>query len=254
MTATPLAAVIMAAGQGKRMNNPDQAKVMHTLGGIPLVEHVVRLARSIGANRIIVIVGHQRQSVIDYLQNVEPSVEIAIQDQQLGTGHAVRQAIPALADFEGDILILSGDAPLTQPATVHAALAAHRANNAAVTVLTAVLPDPTGYGRVLRNAEGRITRIVEHKDATEQERSVDEINSGIYVFQKQPLCEALERITNNNAQGEYYLPDVFELYARDNRTMLPFAVASFDELRGVNTVEQLQELEEMYSERTSNGG
>ncbi len=254
MPTTPLAAVIMAAGQGKRMNNPDQAKVMHTLGGIPLVEHVVNLARAIGAVRIIVVVGHQRQTVIEYLREVDPSVQIAVQDPQLGTGHAVLQAVPALADFEGDIVILSGDAPLTRPQTMRAALAAHHANAAAATVLTAVLPDPDGYGRVLRDGQGRIARIVEHKDATDEERKVREVNSGIYVFQKQPLCAALERLTNDNAQGEYYLPDVFEMFASEVRTMIPFKVDSFDELRGVNTVGQLRQLETMYSERIAHEG
>lgn len=231
------------------MNNPLLAKVMHPLGGIPLVEHVIRLARASGAERIIVIVGHQRESVIDYLREAEPSVEIAIQAEQLGTGHAVQQAVPSLGHFSGDILILSGDAPLTRVKTLQEAIRVHRDAAAAVTVLTAVLPDPTGYGRVLRNRDGRIVRIVEHKDASEEERQVCEINSGIYVFEKQPLFDALGRLTNDNAQGEYYLPDVFGMFAAEGRTMIPFEVASFDELRGVNTVEQLQELEDIYSSR-----
>jgi UDP-N-acetylglucosamine pyrophosphorylase len=246
MKHNPLAAVIMAAGQGKRMNNPDIAKVMNTLGGAPLIGHVVRLARDVGAERIIVIVGHQRQSVIEYLATVEPSVEIAVQEEQLGTGHAVLQAVPMLNDFDGDVLILSGDAPLTRPETINTALSAHRDANAAVTVLTAILPDPTGYGRVVRDSSGRILRIVEHKDATQQERDVQEINSGMYVFSKAPLFSALLRITNDNAQGEYYLPDVFALFAAEGHTMIPCEVASFDELRGVNTVDQLRELERIF--------
>jgi UDP-N-acetylglucosamine diphosphorylase/glucosamine-1-phosphate N-acetyltransferase len=239
----------MAAGQGKRMNNPDLAKVMNTLGGIPLVQHVIRLARTAGADPIIVVVGHRREHVIAFLREQEPDVVIAVQAEQLGTGHAVQQALPALGDFDGDILILSGDAPLTRPETLQDALEVHRARKASVTVLTAILPDPTGYGRVIRESDQRISRIVEHKDATDDERAVREINSGIYVFDKQPLVHALGRITNQNAQGEYYLPDVFELFFQEHRIMLPFEVASFDELRGVNTVAQLQELEEIYAAR-----
>jgi UDP-N-acetylglucosamine diphosphorylase/glucosamine-1-phosphate N-acetyltransferase len=249
MSDRPLAAVIMAAGQGKRMNNPALAKVMNTLGGIPLVQHVIRLARSAGADPIIVVLGHQREHAIAFLHEHEPTVDIAVQAEQLGTGHAVQQAIPALNGFDGDILILSGDAPLTRPETLRDALRLHRERSASVTVLTAVLPDPTGYGRVIRDNENRIVRIVEHKDATEHERAVHEINSGIYVFDKLPLVDALGRITNQNAQGEYYLPDVFELFFREGRTMMPFEVSCFDELRGVNTVEQLQELEEIYTAR-----
>lgn len=236
----------MAAGQGKRMKNPDMAKVMHTLAGIPLVEHVVRLARSIGAERVIVIVGHQRDQVIAHLSAVDPSIEFAVQAEQLGTGHAVRMAEPLLADFEGDVVILSGDAPMTRRETMQAALERHRGAAATVTVLTAMLPDPAGYGRVLRDEEGNIVRIVEHKDATEEERAVREINSGIYVFQKQQLFDALAQVTNDNAQGEYYLPDVFAIFQEQQRVMIPHEVETFDEIRGVNTVDQLAELEQIY--------
>jgi len=239
----------MAAGQGKRMKNPDRAKVMHELGGIPLVQHVVRLARSVGADRIIVVVGHQRQSVIDYLYGIDASIEFAVQAEQLGTGHAVQMTEEQLRDFDGDVLILSGDAPMTRPETLRDALEKHRVADAAVTVLTALLPDPTGYGRVIRDGDGRVLRIVEHKDAMEEERAVREINSGIYVFRRDALFSALARIDNDNAQGEYYLPDVFAIFQKEHRTMIPHVVEDFDELRGVNTVEQLAELEGLYATR-----
>ncbi len=237
----------MAAGQGKRMKNPDMAKVMHTLADIPLVEHVVRLARSLGADRIIVVVGHQRAQVIEYLSAVDPTIEFAVQAEQLGTGHAVRMAEDLLEDFEGDVVILSGDAPMTRVKTMQAALRKHRDASATVTVLTAMLPDPTGYGRVLRDEDGNILRIVEHKDATEEERAVREINSGIYVFRKHQLFLALARITNDNAQGEYYLPDVFAIFQEEGRVMVPHVVETFDEIRGVNTVEQLAEMEGIFA-------
>jgi UDP-N-acetylglucosamine diphosphorylase/glucosamine-1-phosphate N-acetyltransferase len=243
----PLAVVIMAAGQGKRMRNPDLAKVMNPLAGIPLIGHVVRLARRSGAGRVIAIVGHQRDSVISWLRESDPGVEIAVQAEQLGTGHAVLQAEPLLRDFEGDVLILSGDAPLTRPETIASMLERHRSTGAVVTVLTAVLPDPTGYGRVVRAADGRISAIVEHKDARPEELVIDEINSGMYIFQARLLFEALKKVTNDNAQGEYYLPDVFAIFARDGKRMEPCVVSSFDEIRGVNTIEQLQEMEIIYA-------
>jgi UDP-N-acetylglucosamine diphosphorylase/glucosamine-1-phosphate N-acetyltransferase len=236
----------MAAGQGKRMKNPDRAKVMHTLAGIPLVEHVVRLTRAMDSERVIVVVGHQRESVIAYLSDLDPAIEFAVQAQQLGTGHAVRMTEALLDSFDGNVMILSGDAPLTRPETMKAALEKHHASGATVTVLTAVLPDPTGYGRVIRDENGSIVRIVEHKDADDEERSIREINSGIYIFEKKALFEALARVTNNNAQGEYYLPDVFEIFQREGRVMVPHIVDRFDEIRGVNTIEQLAELESIY--------
>lgn len=247
----PLAAVIMAAGQGKRMNNPDKAKVMHELAGTPLLGHVVALARQLGCSRIVVVVGHQRESVIAYLRSFEPAVSTAVQAEQLGTAHAVLQAEAALDGFDGDVVILSGDAPMTRFSTLTAALAVHRAHHAAVTVLTAVLPDATGYGRVIRDAHGAIMRIVEHKDASDAERTVREINSGIYIFDHRVLFDALRHVGKDNAQGEYYLPDVFAIFRREGRTMLPFVVEDFDEIRGVNTIEQLAEMELLFARRRS---
>lgn len=245
----PLAAVIMAAGQGKRMNNPDRAKVMHELAGTPLVGHVVTLAQALGCARIVVIVGHQRESVMTYLERFGESVSCAIQSAQLGTAHAVLQAEAALEDFDGDVVILSGDAPMTRLSTLTAALATHRTHRAAVTVLTAVLPDPTGYGRIIRDELGAIVQIIEHKDANEAQRAVREINSGIYVFDRHALFDALRRVGNANAQGEYYLPDVFAIFRREGRTMLPFVVDDVDEIRGVNTIEQLEEMESIHARR-----
>jgi UDP-N-acetylglucosamine diphosphorylase/glucosamine-1-phosphate N-acetyltransferase len=250
-TQRPLAAVIMAAGQGKRMKNPDKAKVMHELAGLPMIGHVVRLARDIGCKTVVVVVGHQRESVIEYLHSLDANVEIAIQAEQLGTAHAVLTTERALDGFDGDVVILSGDAPMTRPSTLAAALALHRSRRAAVTVLTAVLPDATGYGRVIRDGDGTIMRIVEHKDASEEERAVREINSGIYVFDRTELFEALKQVDNNNAQGEYYLPDVFGMFQREGKTMAPFVVEDFEEIRGVNTIEQLEEMETLYARRSS---
>jgi len=250
MTQDHLAVIIMAAGQGKRMKNPDLAKVMHPLCGKPLIEHVVRLAISCVAERIIIVVGHKRESVIDYMQHLDVHCEIAVQAEQLGTAHAVRQAEPLLANFSGDILILSGDAPLTRVKTILAMLQHHKRTNAIVTVLTAKLPDPKGYGRVIRNQENEIIKIVEHKDASSRELAVHEINSGIYVFRGNELFRALRQVTNDNAQGEFYLPDVFEIFRSAGLRMEPFCIEDFDEIRGVNTIEQLDEMERILIDRS----
>lgn len=245
----PLAAIIMAAGQGKRMNNPDKAKVMYELAGTPLIGHVVRLAILLGCQRIVAVVGHQRRSVIEYLGEAAFPVTFAVQEQQLGTAHAVMATEESLTDFDGDVIILSGDAPLTRPETLLAALHKHKEHAAAVTVLTAVLPDASGYGRVIRDTQGAVLRIVEHKDASEEERAVREINSGIYIFNRDALFSALKRVDNNNAQGEYYLPDVFGIFRSEGRVMVPFIVDDIDEIRGINTLEQLQDMEALYMQR-----
>ncbi len=242
-----LAVIIMAAGQGKRMNNPDLSKVMHTLNGTPLIEHVTYLAQRLAPERIVVIVGHCREQVIAHLASVAPEVRIAVQAEQLGTGHAIMQARALLEDFDGDVVILSGDAPLTRTDTLDAAISRHRAEASVVTVLTALLDDPTGYGRVIKDDEGRIRYIVEQKDASEEEKTVREINSGIYVFQARPLFTALSRITNDNAQGEYYLTDVFELFRRDGLPMIAELVDDENEIRGINTIAQLQEMEAIHA-------
>ncbi|MAT39891.1 MAG: UDP-N-acetylglucosamine pyrophosphorylase [Ectothiorhodospiraceae bacterium] len=248
-SAPPVAAVILAAGQGKRMKNPDLAKVLHEVGGKPLIEHVVNQAIACEADPVVAIIGHQREAVRKHLDSLgRQEIRTAVQEEQLGTGHAVIQAESALANFEGDVLILSGDVPLTRPETLRSMLKLHRDKAAAVTVMTAELPDPTGYGRVIRDENGRIVKIVEHKDANESEKKVSEINSGIYIFQKKALFDALSRVTNDNAQGEYYLPDVFAIFKKEGKTMEPYLVDSFNEIRGVNTLEQLQELEAMYHE------
>jgi UDP-N-acetylglucosamine diphosphorylase/glucosamine-1-phosphate N-acetyltransferase len=213
---------------------------------MPLIDHVVRLADSCGASPIVVIVGHGRHFVEAHLKSIGIETQTAVQAEQLGTGHAIQQAEPNLNGFDGDVMILSGDVPLTRKETLLGMLNTHRVNEAVVTVLTTELPDPTGYGRVIRNKDGDIVRIVEHKDATAEEKKLHEINSGIYIFKKIPLFEALSHVTNDNAQGEYYLPDVFGIFAREGRKMVPYVSDSFDEIRGVNTVDQLAELDEIY--------
>jgi UDP-N-acetylglucosamine pyrophosphorylase len=241
-----LAVVVMAAGKGTRMNNPSMAKVMYTVDDRPMVELVVELSARLGADRVVVIVGWQKESVVAHLRGVFPDTLCVDQTPQLGTGHAVMQAEPALKDFEGDVLVLSGDVPLLRLRTLEQLQEIHRSAGVSATVLTANVPDPTGYGRVIRDEGGRVTRIVEHKDASESERAVSEINSGIYIFDAKTLFEGLHSITPNNAQKEYYLTDVFGHFWRNK---LPVAAVVADdpaEISGINTVEQLNEARRLY--------
>jgi UDP-N-acetylglucosamine pyrophosphorylase len=238
----PLAVVIMAAGKGTRMNNPGMAKVMYGVNGKPMVEHVVDLAVAAGASRVIVIVGWQKDAVINHLKATGKPVTCVEQSPQLGTGHAVMQARQALEGYSGDVLVLSGDVPLLTLRTVQRLFEHHRTSGATATVLTAILDDPTGYGRILRNDDGSLRGIMEQKDATEAERAVREINSGIYLFDAGRLFAALRQITPENAQKEYYLTDVFGYFWRNNFRVGAVKAGDAREILGVNTLAQLEEI------------
>jgi UDP-N-acetylglucosamine pyrophosphorylase len=235
-----IAAVIMAAGQGKRMKDPTRAKVMYELNGRPMVHYVADLACDLEACQVIVVVGYQREVVINYLRTTHPEAQYVNQEQQLGTGHAVLQTEESLSHFEGDVLVLSGDVPLLTKRTMLDLLAHHRATHAVATILTAVMQDPTGYGRIIRNADGSVKRIVEHQDATEEERKIREINSGIYMFEKKTLFDGLRHINPHNVQNEYYLTDVFEYFWGHRWTVSALLAKQAEEIHGINTVEQLE--------------
>jgi UDP-N-acetylglucosamine diphosphorylase/glucosamine-1-phosphate N-acetyltransferase len=246
----PLAVVIMAAGKGTRMNNPSMAKVMFPVGDLPMIHHVVQLALDCDAERIIAIIGYNRESVREYLDRAFPGrMEYAEQVEQLGTGHAVMQAAPLLEGFDGDVLVLSGDVPLLGRRSVDALAELHRRREATATVLTVIAPDPTGYGRVIRNADRSVARIVEQRDASEEERAVAEINSGIYLFRAPDLIEALSHLRSDNAQGEYYLTDVFGWFASEGRAIAAYTSEDFTEIQGINTVANLEEVNREFSRR-----
>ncbi|MEW6516398.1 MAG: bifunctional UDP-N-acetylglucosamine diphosphorylase/glucosamine-1-phosphate N-acetyltransferase GlmU [candidate division FCPU426 bacterium] len=228
-----LAAVILAAGEGTRLKSATP-KVLHRLGGRPMLEWVLRAARAAGAGRQVVVLGHAAEKVRAILP---AGVSTVLQAKQLGTGHALRTARPALAGFNGSVLVLCGDAPLITAATLRRLVRTHRRLRASATVLTACLADPFGYGRVLRNAgQGPwVRRIAEEKDATPDERRLTEVNSGAYCFQASWLWRALQRLDNRNRKGEFYLTDVLEVLNRAGRRVAAFRTGEAAEILGVNT-------------------
>ncbi|MCE2503918.1 MAG: NTP transferase domain-containing protein [Chlorobi bacterium] len=243
-----LVAVVMAAGKGTRMNDPKRAKVMFPIGGRPMIAHVIERAYDCGAERVILVVGYKGEAVRRWVENNFSNAPIGFVEQieQLGTAHAVMQALPMLRECEGDVFVLSGDVPLLTDETLKRLIALHREKEAAGTLLTVVAPDPTGYGRVIRGEDGTVMNVVEHKDATEEERQVDEINAGVYLFKSSDLLRALPRVQNDNAQGEYYLPDVISIFLNDRLTVVAHCSENFDEIQGINTPEQLADADRLY--------
>ncbi len=238
-----LAIVILAAGKGKRMGNPDLPKVLSLLHGRPLLAYVLDQAKELNPDRCVVIVGHRRDLVEEFVALNYPWAECVTQAEQLGTGHAVMQCAEALADFHGDVLVLSGDVPLLKAASLSDFISQHRAAHADASVLSCVAPDPTGYGRIIRDTVGNFTSIVEHRDTNELQRSVDEVNSGIYVLSSALLFDALAKVGNSNAQQEYYLTDVIAILRAEHKQVSAFTASNFQELMGINTLAELAEAE-----------
>jgi bifunctional UDP-N-acetylglucosamine pyrophosphorylase / glucosamine-1-phosphate N-acetyltransferase len=244
-----LAVVILAAGQGTRMRSRTP-KVLHAVGGRPLVGHVLDTAASLAPSRVVVVVRHERDLVADTVLSLAPDVRIVDQDEVPGTGRAVEVALAELDDFGGDVLVLSADVPLLESATLADLLAAHRAGGAAVTMLSARVDDPTGYGRVIRDGAGGVQRIVEQKDASPDEAAVTEINVGVYVFQAAPLRSHLELVGTANAQGEKYLTDVVGLLRDSRHTVAASEAADAAAALGVNDRVQLSEAARTLNART----
>jgi bifunctional UDP-N-acetylglucosamine pyrophosphorylase/glucosamine-1-phosphate N-acetyltransferase len=235
--------VILAAGQGKRMQS-NLPKVLHPIAGRPMLTHVLESARALGAHCIAVVVGHGAEQV-KLAYATQPDLQFALQQPQLGTGHAVLQAVPLLQEADADdvTIILYGDVPLVQPDTLRALMLA-RANG--VAILTEILSDATGYGRIVRNAKGSVTAIVEHKDATPEQRAIQEVNTGIMAVPTRQLKTWLAKLTNNNAQGEYYLTDIVGMAVAEGVSVnVAHPTASFETL-GVNSRLQQAELERLW--------
>nr|WP_300151329.1 bifunctional UDP-N-acetylglucosamine diphosphorylase/glucosamine-1-phosphate N-acetyltransferase GlmU [Propionicimonas sp.] len=233
------AVVIMAAGAGTRMKSAIP-KVLHRIAGRSMIGLAIDTADALSPERLVVVVGHQRELVAEHLADVAPHVTVAVQERQLGTGDAVRAGLAALPGIAGEIVVTSGDVPLLAPETLLDLVAAHREGANAVTILTAVVPDPTGYGRVIRDGE-QVLRIVEQSDATDAELDLAEINAGIYVFDAGTLTEGLSALQAKNAQGELYLTDVIA-HARDaGHRVGARVVADYLQTEGVNDRVQLAE-------------
>lgn len=231
-----LKAVILAAGKGTRMKS-DLPKVVHTIEGKCLVDYAIDAAMGAGAEEVCLVVGYKHEEVRETIAHKD--VTYALQEEQLGTGHAVKCAKNFLGE-EGETLILFGDTPLITATTLQRLREHHRKNGNAVTVLSAMVEEPEGYGRIIRDADGNFVKSVEHKDASEAEMKSHEINSGMYIFDTKELREALDKIQPNNAQGEYYLPDTLTIIREKGLKVDAFALDDPEDIVGVNDQEQLR--------------
>ncbi len=245
MADSPLSVIILAAGEGSRMRS-SRPKPLHHLCGRPMIEHVVNAAAGTSPDRVVVVVGHRGDWVSKALIDRSPSgVELTFveQPEQLGTGDAAAVGLTGVADPEADVLVLPGDAPLLRPETLRDLVATHRSSGAAATLLTAVVDDPTGYGRILRRKDGGVASIVEERDASAEERAVTEVNTSVYCFKRSLLAPALRRLHPTNAQGEYYLTDVISVLASAGHLVAAITVVDPTEVAGVNDRSQLADAE-----------
>ena len=240
-----LLTVILAAGKGTRMKSR-LPKVLHKIGGKPMVEQVLCAANEAGSERNVVIIGFGAEKVKEHL---EGRAQFAMQEEQLGTGHAVMQARDILADWDGTVLVVCGDTPLLTPELLKNLCQEHEAQGAKATVLTAKMPDPTGYGRVIRDSEGVVVKIVEQKDASEEEKLVDEVNTAIYCFDAKALLGTLDSLTCENAQGEYYLTDVIGILRDRGERVWAVVADDPSEVQGINSRVQLAQAQQVMKER-----
>ena len=239
--------VILAAGLGTRMKS-GTAKALHQLAGRPLVQHVLNAAMAVGPGKIVLVLGHQADKVREAVREYKP--EVVLQYEQLGTGHAVRQARESIAEAAGPVMVLCADTPLLTGGTLRKVVELHQKSRAAVTLITARVENPFGYGRVVRGKSG-IVRVVEEKDATAAQKKITEVNAGIYCFEKKFLLASLDGLGKNNAQGEYYLPDAVARAAKKKLRVSAFVSENVDEVMGVNTRHDLSRAEAVLRERVA---
>ncbi|MFJ9537216.1 bifunctional UDP-N-acetylglucosamine diphosphorylase/glucosamine-1-phosphate N-acetyltransferase GlmU [Streptomyces sp. NPDC101225] len=246
----PAAVVVLAAGEGTRMKSATP-KVLHELCGRSLVGHVLAAARELDPENLVVVVGHAREKVGAHLAEIDPAVRTTVQAEQNGTGHAVRIALDELGGgVDGTVVVVCGDTPLLTGGTLRALSATHSAEGNAVTVLSAEVPDATGYGRIVRDEDtGAVTEIVEHKDATEAQRSIREINSGVFAFDGQLLADALKKVRTDNSQGEEYLTDVLGILREAGHRVGASVAGDHREIAGINNRVQLSEARRILNDR-----
>ena len=244
---TDLHVVILAAGKGTRMKSA-MPKVLHPLAGRPLIEHVLCTVDALKTASTVLVVGHGADKVKAALAH-RPNLQYVVQSPQLGTGHALQQAEPALKGKKGNVLVLYADVPLLEASTLQRLVETHRNAKAAATVLTAELTDPYGYGRIVRDAGGRVERIVEERDASSAQRAIREINSGIYALSIKPLFEHLNRLAADNAQEEFYLTDLIAMLRQSDLRVETLCLDSAGELRGVNSRLDLADLSQEVRQR-----
>ncbi len=240
-----LAAVILAAGQGTRMRS-DMAKVLHRICGKSMIKHVLDATLPLSPERTILVVGHQAEAVMEEVGR--DGIEFAVQPERLGTGHAVLQSEPILDHFPGTVMVLNGDTPLLKSSTLDALRGHHLKEGASATVLSALLEDATGYGRIIRDDHGGVLKIVEEKDATDREKKVREINSGIFCFKRDRLFSSLHKVGRSNAQKEYYLTDVIGILQRSGEKTAVYLCQDRREVIGINSIEQLRDAERLMKE------
>ncbi|MET9113762.1 bifunctional UDP-N-acetylglucosamine diphosphorylase/glucosamine-1-phosphate N-acetyltransferase GlmU [Streptomyces longwoodensis] len=248
----PAAVVVLAAGEGTRMKSATP-KVLHEICGRSLVGHVLAASRELDPEHLVVVVGHAREQVTAHLAEIDPGVRTAVQEEQNGTGHAVRMGLEQLGGaVDGTVVVVCGDTPLLTAATLRQLAQTHGADGNAVTVLTAEVPDATGYGRIVRDASGAVTAIVEHKDASEEQRAVREINSGVFAFDGALLADALKQVRTDNSQGEEYLTDVLGILREAGHRVGASVAGDHREIAGINNRVQLSEARRILNDRLLN--
>ena len=237
-------AIIMAAGKGTRMKS-DLPKVVHLAHSKPMIIRIIDALNALNTEENVLILGHKKEKVLEVLG---PDVSYVVQEEQLGTGHAVKQAVPKLENYQGDVLIINGDIPLIRKETLIDFYNEYKKENADAIILSAVFENPFSYGRVLKDGN-KVLKIVEEKEANEEQKKIKEINAGVYIFKSQDLVKALAQINNNNEKGEYYITDVIEILSNENKKVISYSLEDSMEIQGVNSKVELALVSKVLRER-----
>ena len=237
-------AIIMAAGKGTRMKS-DLPKVVHLAHSKPMIVRIIDALNALNTEENVLILGHKKEKVLEVLG---PDVSYVVQEEQLGTGHAVKQAVPKLENYQGDVLIINGDIPLIRKETLIDFYNEYKKENADAIILSAVFENPFSYGRVLKDGN-KVLKIVEEKEANEEQKKIKEINAGVYIFKSQDLVKALAQINNNNEKGEYYITDVIEILSNENKKVISYSLEDSMEIQGVNSKVELALVSKVLRER-----